>query len=145
RTQHVLWRLQEGKELQGARPKVIVLLIGTNNTSSNSAEEIAKGITAVVVELRRQQPQACILLLGIFPHRPEATNPVRKKIKDVNERIATLDDGRHVRFFDIGNQFLEQDGRLTKEIMPDYLHLSAKGYQIWADAIHPTLDVLLKE
>lgn len=69
---------------------------------------------------------------------------MRDKIKDVNHRIAKLDDGKNVKYLDIGGKFLEADGTLTKEIMPDYLHLSPKGYQIWSDAIGPTLDGLLK-
>jgi WD40 repeat protein len=145
RTQHVLWRLQDGQELVGLRLKVIVLLIGTNNTLSNSAADIAEGITAIVRELRRQQPQARILLLGLFPRRPAATNPVREKIRDVNRRIAKLDDGSNVRYLDFGDRFLQADGTLSKEVMPDYLHLSDKGYQIWADAVQPLLNDLLKK
>jgi WD40 repeat protein len=145
RTQHVLWRLQEGKELQDLQPKVIVLLIGTNNTGSNSAEEIAEGVAAVVRELRRQCPRTKILLLGLFPRRPAATNPVREKIREVNKRVAKLGDANKVHNLDIGEKFLEMDGTLSKEIMPDYLHLSAKGYQIYAEAIRTPLNDLLKK
>jgi lysophospholipase L1-like esterase len=140
RTEHVLWRITEGKELEGISPKAAVLMIGTNNTGANSAEQIADGITAIVKELRRQKPDTQILLLGVFPRRPQPTDPARAKIKEINERIAKLDDGKHVHYLDIGSKFLEPDGSLSKDVMPDFLHLSPKGYQIWADAITPELE-----
>jgi lysophospholipase L1-like esterase len=145
RTEHVLWRLQEGKELHGIHPRAVVLMIGTNNTASNAAAQIADGITAIVEELRRQLPQAQILLLGVFPRSQKATDPVRTKIKDINQRIAKLDDGKYVHYLDIGDKFLAPDGSLTREIMPDYLHLTPRGYQIWAAAIQPKLEELLKK
>jgi lysophospholipase L1-like esterase len=144
-TQHVLWRITEGKELEGISPKVAVLMIGTNNMGGNSAEEIAEGIAAIVAELRRQKPDMKILLLAVFPRSAKASDKVRDKIKDVNQRIAKLDDGKNVKYLDIGDKFLESDGSLSKDIMPDYLHLSKKGYQIWADAIGPTLEGMLKK
>jgi lysophospholipase L1-like esterase len=145
RTQHVLWRLREGKELGGIQPRAVVLMIGTNNTHDNTAAQIADGITAIVEELRRQLPQAQTLLLGVFPRSQHETDPVRAKIKDINQRIAKLDDGKYVHYLDIGDKFLAADGSLTKDIMPDYLHLTPRGYQIWADAIQPKLDEMLKK
>ena len=144
RTQHVLWRLEEGKELHGISPKAVVLMIGTNNMSSDNAANIAEGVKAIVHDLRQQEPQAKILLLGIFPRGHEAANPFRAKIKDVNQRIAKLHDGKNVRYLDIGDKFLSPDGSLSKEIMPDYLHLSPQGYTIWADAIQSPLEEMLK-
>lgn len=144
RTQHVLWRITEGKELEGIDPKVAVIMIGTNNMSSNSAPEIAEGISAIVRELRRQKPQTKVLLLGVFPRSAKADDQVRGKIKDVNKQIAKLDDGSMIRYLDIGDRFLTADGELTKEIMPDYLHLSDKGYSIWAEAVTPMLKQLVK-
>src|SRR5262249_53134015 len=108
RTQHVLWRIQEGKELESIQPKAVVLMIGTNNMGSNAAEQIADGITAIVKEFRRQRPEAQILLLGIFPRSAKATDKFRDKIKDVNQQIAKLDDGKHVHYLDIGDKFLEK-------------------------------------
>jgi len=144
RTEHIIWRITEGKELEGIRPKAVVLMIGTNNMGNNSAEQIAEGVTAIVKELNHQLPHTKILLLGIFPRSAKATDTFRAKIKDCNERIAKLDDGKQVHYLDIGGKFLEADGSLSKEIMPDYLHLSKKGYQIWADAIKEDLGKLLK-
>jgi lysophospholipase L1-like esterase len=78
-------------------------------------------------------------LLGIFPRSPKATDAVRDKIAKTNDIIAKLDDGKNVRYLDIGKKFLEEDGTLTKEVMPDFLHLSARGYRIWGDAIGVTV------
>jgi lysophospholipase L1-like esterase len=143
RTQHVLWRIQNG-ELEGIEPKVVVLMIGTNNADSATAEEIAQGITAIVHELRHRLPKARILLLGVFPRRdkPEA---IQENLTAVNAKIAGLDDGSHVKFLDIGKAFLNQDGTISPEVMPDQLHLSRTGYRIWADAMEPTLWSMLDE
>jgi lysophospholipase L1-like esterase len=145
RTQHVLWRITEGKELEGISPKAAMLMIGTNNMGSNSATEIADGVKAIVSELRHQKPHMKILVLGIFPRSAKASDPVREKIKTANKSIAKLDDGKNVKYLDIGDKFLEPDGSLSKDIMPDYLHLSKKGYQIWTDAVTPTLEGMLKK
>jgi lysophospholipase L1-like esterase len=146
RTQHVLWRLQNG-ELDGIQPKVVMLMIGTNNSNrqDNTAEEIADGIKAIVKEVRKQSPRTKVLLLGIFP-RGAKPNPQREKLQQVNEIIAKLDDnGKTVKYLDLADKFLEKDGTLSKEIMPDYLHLSAKGYRIWADAVKGPIKELLGE
>lgn len=144
RTQHVLWRITNG-ELEGIKPKAVVLMIGTNNSASDPAEGIASGITKIVQTIRQKQPQAKILLLAVFPRGEKAENNAqRDKLKKVNATISKLDDGQHIFYLDIGDKFLESDGSLSKEIMPDYLHLSAKGYQIWADAISPKLAELMK-
>src|SRR5262245_24761254 len=131
RTQHVIWRLQNG-ELDGYQPKVFMMMIGTNNMGSNTEEEIAAGNKAIIEEIHKKHPDAKILLLGIFPRSPKAGDKIRDKIKKTNELIAKFDDGKKVKYLDIGEKFLEPDGSLTKEIMPDYLHLSEKGYTIWA-------------
>ncbi|BCM90674.1 hypothetical protein IAD21_02531 [Abditibacteriota bacterium] len=142
KTQHVLWRIDNG-ELDGIAPKVVVLMIGTNNIGS-SAEEIIRGDTKIVDEIHQKLPNTKLLLLGIFPRAAEATNPMRAKIKEVNTELAKLDDGNKTRYLDIGDKFLETDGSLSKDIMPDYLHPNPKGYQIWADAIQPLLDEMMK-
>ncbi len=141
KTQHVLWRIDNG-ELDGISPKVIVLMIGTNNIGS-PAEEIIEGDKKIVEEIHQKLPNTKLLLLGIFPRAAEATNPMRVKIKEVNAELAKLDDGNKTRFLDIGDKFLEPDGSLSKDIMPDYLHPNPKGYQIWADAIQPLLDEMM--
>lgn len=143
RTEHVLWRIQNG-ELEGIKPHVVVLMIGTNNAGSNSAEEIAAGVRAIVKELRSRVPEAHVLLLGVFPRSQKPDNR-RAKLEQVNREIAGLDDGSHVTYLDIGKAFLNADGTISREIMPDFLHLSARGYRLWADAMEPTLWRLLDE
>lgn len=144
RTQHVLWRIKNG-ELDVIKPKAIVLMIGTNNSATDSAEGISKGIIAIVETIRSKQPQAKLLLLAVFPRGEKPSpNPQRDKLKEVNATIAKLDDGKHIHFLDIGEKFLQPDGSLSKEIMPDFLHLSPAGYQIWADAISQKLAALMK-
>jgi lysophospholipase L1-like esterase len=143
RTQHVLWRIQNG-ELDGIEPKVTVLMIGTNNLSGDTPDEIAQGIKTIVAELRNRLPKTQVLLLGVFPRSPKPDS-AREQIKTINEKIARLDDGSHVRYLDIGKAFLNSDGTISPEVMPDYLHLSTKGYRIWAEAMEPTLWSMLDE
>ncbi len=148
RTQHVLWRIENG-ELEGIKPKAAVLMIGTNNSGSDPAEGIAKGVTKIVETIRAKSPKTKVLLLAVFPRgekpsTPEKPNAGRDKLKQVNAIIAKLADNKNVFFLDIGAKFMEPDGSLTKEIMPDFLHLSPKGYEIWADAISPKLAELMK-
>jgi beta-glucosidase len=144
RTQHVLWRLDHGN-VDGISPKVAVVMIGTNNSNGqdNSVEEIADGVRSVVAGLREKLPDAKILLLDIFP-RGERPNEQRGKLCQVNQIIAKLHDGKHVHFMSIGDRFLNDDGSISPEVMPDYLHLSPKGYEIWADALRPRLVELMK-
>ncbi len=143
-TGHVLWRITEGKEIEPLKPKLAVIMIGTNNTGGHSAEQIAGGIKAIVEELRKQKPEMKILLLGIFPRSAKATDKIRDKIKAINTTIAKLDDGKMVVYKDIGEKFLDQDGTLDKKIMPDMLHLSEEGYAIWAKAIEDDVKKMLK-
>jgi lysophospholipase L1-like esterase len=148
RTQHVLWRLQNG-EFEGLTlPRVVVLMIGTNNIGQKDGPEppasAIAGIQAIVREVRRKSDHTKILLLGVFPRGEKPDHPHRAMIKEINEAAAKLDDEKSVKFLDIGDKFLEPDGSLSKETMPDYLHLSEKGYKIWADAIKETLVEMLK-
>ncbi len=142
-TQGVLWGLKNG-EGQGFQPKAVMLMIGTNNSGSSSAPEIAEGIGAIVLELRKDFPDAKILLLAIFP-RSVPGDPVRDKLTDVNRIVARLDDQRHVFFLDIGAKFLDDKGFfLPDAFRTDNLHPQAKGYEIWGDAVTPKLAELMK-
>jgi len=143
RTQHVLWRIENG-EVDGISPKVAMLMIGTNNQGVNTSDEIAEGIEAIVKALRTRLPQTKILLLAVFP-RGEKPGPAREKLAAVNKRISKLDDGEMIKYLDIGPKFLNEDGTISKEIMPDFLHLKRVGYRIWADAVEPTLWSMLDE
>jgi lysophospholipase L1-like esterase len=145
RTQHVLWRFEQG-QLDGINAKVAVVMIGTNNSNKqdNTEAEILAGVTAIVEQIRARQPDTKILLLGIFP-RGETFSPQRGKILQVNEALARLDDGKNIFCMDIGPQLIENDGSISKDIMPDYLHPNAAGYLIWAKATEPKLKQLLGE
>ncbi len=139
RTEHVLWRLEHG-QAAGLHPKLIALMIGTNNTGGLTDVQIAEGITADVRAYQKICPDAIILLQAVFPRAEKPTDPVRAKIKGINTAIAKLADGKKVIYMDFGDKFLQPDGTLTKDIMPDFLHPNAKGYQIWADAIRPEIE-----
>jgi lysophospholipase L1-like esterase len=144
RTQHLLWRIQNGN-VAGLEPKLAVVMIGTNNSNGedHTAEEIADGIRAVVGELRARLPKTKLLLLGVFP-RGEHPEPQRSKLERVNRIVRELDDGELVRFLDLGPRFLLPDGSISKEVMPDFLHLSATGYEIWASAIEPAVHEMMQ-
>lgn len=145
RTQHVLWRLRNG-EGAGFQPKLVVLMIGTNNTGleregekrRNSVAEVSVGITAVVRELRMRFASAQILLLAVFP-RGNKDSTQRREVEEINRRIAQLHDGSSVHFLDIGERFKDASGEIPREIMPDLLHPNRRGYEIWADAIREPL------
>ncbi len=143
-TGHILWRITDGKELEPLKPKLAVIMIGTNNTGAHTAEQIAGGITAIVAELQKQKPEMKILLLGVFPRSAKAEDKIRTKIKEINAAISKLDDGKKVVYKDIGEKFLDKEGGLDKKIMPDLLHLSEEGYGIWAKAIEADVKSMLK-
>jgi lysophospholipase L1-like esterase len=152
-TGHVLWRITEGKELDPIKPKLAVIMIGTNNTGGHTAEQIAGGIKAIVAELQKQKPEMKILLLGVFPRsgarlgKEDMVCPADKlqpKIKAINEIISKYADGKVIFYKDIGKEFLNTDGGLERKVMPDFLHLSEAGYDIWAKAIKDDVTKLLK-
>ncbi len=158
RTEHVLWRLENGN-YDGLTPKLTVLMIGTNNTGhegrpmpehggavyTSSAEETAAGVTAIVEKLQQKQPQMKILILAIFPRGADNNDAKRQKNEKINELIAKLADDKKVYFMDINDKFLEKDGTLPKEIMPDLLHPNADGYEIWSKAIEGKVKELIAE
>lgn len=147
RTQHVLWRIDNG-EIDNIRPKVVVLMIGTNNLGANSNAEIAEGVKAILDRLRSKLPTTKVLLLGIFPRGSNADKTVaavtpQPRVAEINTQLATFDDGgKTVRYLDIGPSFLV-DGQVARANMPDFLHLTPAAYQIWADAMEPTLAKML--
>jgi lysophospholipase L1-like esterase len=145
-TQNVLWRITSG-ELDGIAPKTIVLMIGTNNFGlhNDKPEDVARGVKAVITTLREKLPGSKVLLLGVFPRDEKPDTDYRKRIKAVNEMIAKLEDGKYIHYLDIGGKFIGEDGTIAKEIMPDYLHLSAKGYEIWAEAMAAKVKELMGE
>jgi beta-glucosidase len=144
RVEHVLWRLQNGN-IDGISPKAAVIMIGTNNHKDNTAEEIAEGVRAIVQLLRERLPEMKILLLAIFPRDEAPGTENRVKLAKTSEMFSDVADGEMVHYMDIGQHFLDKDGVLTKEIMPDALHPVAKGYAIWSAAIEAKLRELMGE
>jgi lysophospholipase L1-like esterase len=140
RTEHVLWRMKNG-ELDGYFARLFVIMIGTNN-GGDSAPDVAAGIEAIIKEIKGKQPNARILLLGIFP-RSEQPDPARNKNDDVNKLIAKFDDKKSIKYLDIGDKFLNADKSMSKDIMPDFLHPNLKGYEIWAKAIEDTVKQMM--
>jgi lysophospholipase L1-like esterase len=142
-TQHVLWRIENG-ELDGLHPKVTVLMIGTNNGLSNSPAQIADGVKAILDKIQEKCPDTKILLLGVFPRN--RTNDVAAQIEapdKINAIISSYADGTKIRYLNINKQFLGPDGKVPADIMPDFLHPNEHGYQLWADAMNPTLYQML--
>jgi lysophospholipase L1-like esterase len=135
RSQHLLWRVENGL-FDALTPKVVVLMIGTNNARKNPPLEVAAGIQNIIEFIHLMSPSTKVLLHAILPRggaRTDAEN------KEVNAEIATFHDGEGVHFLDLGHLFLDADGKIDRVLMPDLLHLSLEGYQVWADAIREPL------
>lgn len=143
RTEHVLWRLQEAPVTRLA-PRVIVLLIGTNNLGhgTHDGEATLAGVRSVVELLRQQAPGAQLLVHEIFP-RGERFNPMRGEIAQLNQALRSL-AGEGVGVLPIGDRWVRADGSISSAIMPDFLHLSAEGYAQWAEALLPSVKAALR-
>ena len=142
RTEHVLWRLTEGKELDGYEAKCVFLMIGTNNTGHFPFEEeppvdTILGIREILKTIRAKQPNAKIVLTAIFPRGADANDGRRHRNEVVNREIQKFADGRTVIWCDFNDQFLTTDGVLPRGVMPDLLHPGPYGYEVWASAVLP--------
>jgi lysophospholipase L1-like esterase len=155
-THHVIWRIENG-ELDGIAPKVVVLMLGTNNSGQHTGAQIAAADKKIVELIRAKLPEAKVLLLAIFPRGPrrsregvvtyDAVLDAQKRMAAItaaNTELAKLDDGQVVRFLDINARFLGNDGTIPNIIMPDQLHPNAAGYQLWAEAMQARLDEMMK-
>jgi lysophospholipase L1-like esterase len=155
-TQHIIWRIENG-ELDGIKPKVVVLMLGTNNTGGHTAAEITAADKKIVEMIRTKLPDTKVLVLGIFPRGPRknaqgmitdqvAADATKRMeiIRAVNAELAKLDDGKTIRYLDITAKFLGDDGKIPSIIMPDQLHPNAAGYQLWAEAMQPLLAEMMK-
>jgi len=143
RTQHVLWRFEHG-QLDGIKPKAAVLMIGTNNSNrdDNSESDILAGVQEIVKQISARLPETKIMIVGIFP-RGQTFSTQRGKILQVNQALEKLADGKMIQYVDFGSQLIESDGSISKAVMPDYLHLTERGYEIWAEAIEPKLKTMI--
>jgi beta-glucosidase len=154
-TQHVLWRLDHG-EIAGISPKLAVVMIGTNNSNGDycTSEQIADGIIAIVQKLRSDLPNTKVLLLAIFPRgdaeqrKDKVTegsyNAQWAKNEKASKIASKIADNKMVFYLDINKKFLNNKGVLTRDVMPDLLHPNEKGYEIWAEAIEPSIVKLMK-
>ena len=144
RTEHVIWRLNNGNLRKQQKAKVAVVLIGTNNTGHHQQDpyETAEGVSRILSTLRARCPEAKVLLMGTFPRAKEPTHQDRLLNVSINRLLSKMADGERVHYLDISDQFIAHDGTLPKEIMPDSLHLNTKGYRLWAEAIEPKLKEL---
>ncbi|AIE85249.1 GDSL-type esterase/lipase family protein [Fimbriimonas ginsengisoli] len=138
RTEHVLWRLQNG-EIDGISPKLAVVLIGVNNLGRDSADDVATGTAEIVRTLRTKLPRMKILILGILPYEHEPTTWNRQKIAAINTKVSGLTTDPMISYLDLSPVFLSSDGTLSKELFPDYLHPNHRAREIWAEAMEPTL------
>ena len=143
-TVHLQWRL-ENSGLHRISPKLVVVNIGTNNHAVHSLAESVRGVQSIVRTLLHELPRAKVLLLAVFPRGETAEDAGRRFVAELNRRSSPVADGDRVHFLDIGNAFLAADGTLSAEIMPDFLHLTEKGYAIWARAMEPKIRELLGE
>jgi lysophospholipase L1-like esterase len=141
RTEHVLWRLSNG-ELDGITPKVIVLLIGSNNYRAPEGD-IMRGVRANVTLIKTKLPKTKILVLGLLPRGPEGKNSLRGKFAYVNKDLAKLDNQQQIRFLDLSPKFLDPKSKIPKDLMADGMHPTQKGYALWAEAMDPLLNAML--
>lgn len=146
RTEHVLWRLDHG-EIEGIAPKLAVVMIGTNNTDArhDPPGETAAGIRAILTTLRTRLPGTKILVLGIFPRGTSADDPLHRLNLAINDRVRAYTDNQQVFFLDLSRHFLDDRGRLSQDLMPDYLHPNERGYQVWAGAMEDMIKKLMGE
>ena len=148
RTQNVLWRLDHG-ELDGLHPRLVVINIGTNNTSEtenariNTASEIVEGIEAVCRRVRSKIPNTKILVMAIFPREKDPAASRRILINEINKRLVNFTTTQKISFLDAGPKMLNADGTFVEGMMLDFTHPSEKGYTIWADALRPVIQTEL--
>ncbi len=138
RTEHVIWRLTNG-EMDGISPKLVILMIGTNNVGhrSSTPEQTVEGIKKIIEIMKEKVPAAKILLLSVFPRSANPTDEMRVKVNEINSGLPALADGETVLYLDFGKKFLTEDGLLPVEMMRDRLHPGAAGYEIWAQEVEP--------
>jgi lysophospholipase L1-like esterase len=145
RIENILWRLENG-ELDGVHPKIIVILAGINNVGTvlggdAKVENIARGLKALVSTCQQKAPHAVIILTALFPRNDNMA--VIPTINRINDNLAAMADGKKIRFLNVNDKLADKEGRLFEGISQDKLHLSLKGYQVWADGLKPIFTDIL--
>ena len=147
RTEHVLWRIDNG-ELDGYEAKIVFLMIGTNNSghfkfSKEPPADTVLGVREVLRKIRSKQPRAKIVLCAIFPRGEKPQDQCRVRNDVVNEEIKKFCDGKSVIWCDFRDLFYEGNGVLPRKIFPDLLHPCAASYEIWYSAVKPYIDAAM--
>ena len=138
--ENILWRLQHENNLTKLHPKVAMVLAGANNLGTQDAATIASGVHSIVQTIREQSPRTHILLLGVFPLKYAKTHPLRKKIDEINQRLAKAAKREsNLTFMNVGTQLLNSKGEVPAEIMPDGIHPNETGRSRWLKAVGPSL------
>src|ERR1700741_543531 len=145
RTEHVLWRLATG-DYDGLRPKLVVVMIGTNNTGHrmDPPADIAAGIREILVQLKQRFPKATLALLAIFPCAETPESNARKNNEAVNALLPAIAKEQGAEWLDINRAFVDDKGALSRALMPDLLHPNRRGYEIWANAIRDSIKRWMK-
>ncbi len=145
-THNILWRMQNG-EFEGVSPKVIVLQAGTNNLPGSGPadaakiEEVVGSLRAIIEVFQKKAPEATVILTGVFPRSQNME--LKPAIVEINRQLATIADGKKLRFLNIHDSLADQEGKLLEGISKDGLHLEVKGYEVWATALKPLLTEIL--
>ena len=134
--QHNIWRVRNG-ELSGYTTKAVMLMIGTNNNYGDTPSGVAAGIKQLLADIREKQPGAKIVLCPVFPRGEKPTDKMRQQNAAVNAIIKNYADGKDVLWLDFTDKYLQADGTISKDLMPDFLHPKEEGYRIWAEAARP--------
>ena len=145
-TQHTLWRVKHGV-LDGINPRVVSLLIGTNNLGcdGHNGDQTAEGVVTLLRAIQDCCPEAVVILHALFPREEHAGTVLRREVAIINSLIQAAVDGDRVRWLDVGESFLQPGRSIPASLMPDFLHFSEAGYQIWADVLRPQIKAVLKE
>ncbi len=134
RTQNVLYRLLNG-ELDGVNPKVVVLMIGTNNVGFEPVQgsdemlvaDVTRGIKACLDVIRKKAPNAKILLMGITPRNTNGSTALMPTIDKINSQISKFEDNKTIKFLNINDKLADQHGKLFEGVTDDGLHLTEKA------------------
>ncbi|MDD7983943.1 GDSL-type esterase/lipase family protein [Lentisphaera marina] len=146
RTENVLWRLENGA-VDGIKPKVLVMMIGTNNAGKykEASAETAIGVKAILQDLRQRLPKTKILMLAIFPRGKDDSSPMRQLTMGTDEIIKTYADDKNIFFMNINKIFLDDKRIVHRSVMRDFLHPSKDMYPKWAEAISPKITELMNQ